>query len=77
MPRLRDDSYHCSAVCQPAVGHGEEPWGETESDFYHGLILYASVFVHVQRGIPMALGAEAGCAGPEQQGQPPIAKLVG
>ena len=28
----------------------EGPWRETRSDFYHGLILYASAFVHVQRG---------------------------
>ena len=28
----------------------EGPWRENGSDFYHGLILYASAFVHVQRG---------------------------
>ncbi len=34
----------------------EGPWRETRSDFYHGLILYASAFVHVQRGIPTGFG---------------------
>ncbi len=28
----------------------EDPWREHGSEFYHGLILYASAFVHVQRG---------------------------
>jgi hypothetical protein len=28
----------------------EGEWRRTGSDFYHGLILYASAFVHVQRG---------------------------
>ena len=36
----------------------EGPWRETGSDFYHGLILYASAFVHVQRGNPHGIGAQ-------------------
>ncbi len=28
----------------------EGSWRETDSDFYHGLILYTSAFVHVRRG---------------------------
>ena len=28
----------------------EEPWRNNKSDFYHGLILFASALVHVQRG---------------------------
>ena len=28
----------------------ELPWRESRSEFYHGLILYTSAFVHVQRG---------------------------
>jgi predicted metal-dependent hydrolase len=28
----------------------EGPWRMGRSEFYHGLILYASAFVHVQRG---------------------------
>ena len=28
----------------------EGPWRNNGSDFYHGLILFASAFVHVQRG---------------------------
>ena len=28
----------------------EAPWRTGRSDFYHGLILYASAFVHAQRG---------------------------
>lgn len=28
----------------------EDPWRELGSDFYQGLILYASAFVHAQRG---------------------------
>lgn len=27
----------------------EGPWRESDSDFYHGLILYASAFVHARR----------------------------
>ncbi len=30
----------------------EEPWRAQRSDFYQGLILYASAFVHAQRGNP-------------------------
>ena len=36
----------------------EGAWRETGSDFYHGLILYASAFVHVQRGNPHGIGAQ-------------------
>ncbi len=36
----------------------EGPWRETGSDFYHGLILYASAFVHVQRGNPHGIAAQ-------------------
>jgi len=36
----------------------EGPWRETGSDFYHGLILYASAFVHVQRGNPHGIRAQ-------------------
>ena len=30
----------------------EEAWRANRSDFYHGLIIYASAFVHAQRGNP-------------------------
>ncbi|MEE9133964.1 MAG: DUF309 domain-containing protein [Gemmatimonadota bacterium] len=36
----------------------EGSWRETDSDFYHGLILYASAFVHVQRGNPHGIRAQ-------------------
>jgi predicted metal-dependent hydrolase len=36
----------------------EGPWREGRSDFYHGLILYASAFVHVQRGNPRGIVAQ-------------------
>ena len=36
----------------------EGPWREGGSDFYQGLILYASVFVHAQRGNPHGVGAQ-------------------
>jgi len=36
----------------------EGAWRETGSDFYHGLILYASAFVHVQRGNPHGIEAQ-------------------
>ena len=36
----------------------EEPWREGRSEFYHGLILYASAFVHVQRGNPRGIVAQ-------------------
>ncbi len=36
----------------------EGPWRETGSDFYHGLILYASAFVHVQRANPHGIRAQ-------------------
>jgi Domain of unknown function (DUF309) len=36
----------------------EGPWRKNGSDFYHGLILYASAFVHVQRGNPHGTTAQ-------------------
>ncbi len=36
----------------------EVPWRAHRSEFYHGLILYASAFVHVQRGNPHGVGAQ-------------------
>jgi len=36
----------------------EVPWRQNGSDFYHGLILYASAFVHLQRGNPHGVAAQ-------------------
>ena len=36
----------------------EGPWREWGSDFYQGLILYASAFVHAQRGNAHGVGAQ-------------------
>jgi predicted metal-dependent hydrolase len=36
----------------------EGSWREGRSEFYHGLILYASAFVHVQRGNPRGIVAQ-------------------
>ena len=36
----------------------EGPWREEGSDFYQGLILYASAFVHAQRGNAHGIGAQ-------------------
>lgn len=36
----------------------ETPWRENRSDFYKGLILFASAFVHVQRGNPRGIDAQ-------------------
>lgn len=36
----------------------EDAWRETGSDFYHGLILYASAFVHAARGNPHGILAQ-------------------
>ena len=36
----------------------EEPWRADRSGFYHGLILYASAFVHAQRGNPRGVEAQ-------------------
>lgn len=33
----------------------EQPWRENRSDFYQGLIIYASAFVHAQRGNPVGI----------------------
>lgn len=36
----------------------EEAWRATGSEFYHGLILYASAFVHARRGTPHGIVAQ-------------------
>ncbi|CAN5792018.1 hypothetical protein BH23GEM3_BH23GEM3_25120 [soil metagenome] len=36
----------------------ERPWRTGRSDFYKGLILYASAWVHVQRGNPRGIAAQ-------------------
>ena len=36
----------------------EGPWRADRSGFYHGLILYASAFVHAQRGNPRGVEAQ-------------------
>jgi uncharacterized protein len=36
----------------------EGPWREGRSEFYHGLILYASAFVHALRGNPRGVDAQ-------------------
>lgn len=36
----------------------EEPWREHGSEFYHALILYASAFVHVNRGNRHGIAAQ-------------------
>lgn len=36
----------------------EGPWRKNRSDFYHGLILYASAFVHARRGTPHGIVAQ-------------------
>lgn len=33
----------------------EQPWRVNRSDFYQGLIIYASAFVHAQRGNPVGI----------------------
>lgn len=40
----------------------EDAWRETGSGFYHGLILFASAFVHVRRGNPHGIEAQLGKA---------------
>lgn len=42
----------------------EGPWRETGSEFYHALILYASAFVHVNRGNRHGIAAQLGKAQP-------------
>lgn len=42
----------------------EPAWRETRSDFYHALILFASAFVHVQRGNRHGIGAQLAKAEP-------------
>lgn len=36
----------------------EGPWRKNRSGFYHGLILYASAFVHTQRNNPRGISAQ-------------------
>src|SRR5215212_5085118 len=36
----------------------EGPWRASRSELYHGLILYASAFVHAQRGNPRGVVAQ-------------------
>lgn len=40
----------------------EDAWRERGSDFYHGLILYASAFVHALRGNAHGISAQLGKA---------------
>ena len=42
----------------------EAPWREHGSEFYHALILYASAFVHVNRGNRHGIVAQLGKAQP-------------
>ena len=42
----------------------EPAWRETRSDFYHGLILLASAYVHRDRGNPHGVGAQLDKAEP-------------
>jgi hypothetical protein len=49
----------------------EAPWRDTGSDFYHALILYASAFVHVQRGNRHGIAAQLGKAQPLLQALSP------
>lgn len=42
----------------------EGPWRENGSEFYHALILYASAFVHVNRGNRHGIVAQLGKAQP-------------
>ena len=42
----------------------EEAWRENGSEFYHALILYASAFVHVNRGNRHGIAAQLGKAQP-------------
>lgn len=42
----------------------EGPWRESGSEFYHALILYASAFVHVDRGNRHGIAAQLGKAQP-------------
>ncbi|NIP80607.1 MAG: DUF309 domain-containing protein [Gemmatimonadetes bacterium] len=42
----------------------EAPWRRTGSEFYHALILFASAFVHVQRGNRHGIAAQLGKAQP-------------
>lgn len=42
----------------------EPAWRDTRSDFYHALILFASAFVHVQRGNRHGIAAQLAKAEP-------------
>jgi predicted metal-dependent hydrolase len=46
-------------------------WRENGSDFYHGLILFASAFVHVQRGNRHGIAAQLAKAQPILQSHAP------
>lgn len=49
----------------------EDAWRESGSDFYHGLILYASAFVHAKRGNRHGILAQLGKAAEEIAPYPP------
>jgi hypothetical protein len=49
----------------------EVPWRENRSEFYKGLILFASAFVHVQRGNPRGILAQLGKAERHLEGYRP------
>ena len=49
----------------------EPEWKRTRSDFYHGLILYASAWVHQDRGNPHGIQAQLAKATPLLQEHTP------
>lgn len=49
----------------------EQAWRATGSQFYHALILFASAFVHVQRGNRHGIAAQLGKADPLLQKRSP------
>lgn len=49
----------------------EAPWRESGSEFYHALILYASAFVHVERGNRHGIVAQLGKAQPLLESRTP------
>lgn len=48
----------------------EEAWRDEGSAFYHGLILYASAFVHARRGTPHGIRAQLAKAEEALAGHP-------
>ena len=48
----------------------EGPWRDTRSDFLQGLILYASAFVHAERGNRHGIGAQLDKARDKLEGYP-------